>query len=167
MIPLLTLFTPLAQIEPSAAAPEQVALLFETAAFLASDGGATTTAMIAALAAGAIFCVLTIADWNRGRWGLVFPILMLVDAVILTVLGVRLYFAFAALQELNFDWQWLVLDPAERALLDLSLAAIASVGAWILAALSGALLFGTLGGTALIRAARARRKPPEHPEWAD
>jgi hypothetical protein len=60
-----------------------------------------------------------------------------------------------------------VLDPAERALLDLALAAISSVGAWILAALSGALLFGTLGGTALIRAARARRRPLEHPEWAD
>lgn len=156
----------LAQVEPSAATPEQVALLFNTASFLAADGAALTTAMIATLAAGGIFCALSIADWTRQRWGLVFPVLMLIDALILAAIGTTMFFAFAALQQLNFDWRWLVVDPAERALLDTSLEVISAVGAWIVAALSAAILFGTLGAVALIRAARARRQPPENPEWA-
>lgn len=162
----LHLWAPLAQVEPSAAPPEKVALLFNTASFLAADGAVLTTVMIAALAAGGIFCALSIADWTRQRWGLVFPILMLITALILAVTGTTMYFAFAALQELNFDWRWLVVDPAERALLDTSLVVISAVGAWIVAALSAALLFGTLGVVALVRVARSKRPPPENPEWA-
>jgi hypothetical protein len=48
---------------------------------------------------------------------------------------------------------------------------MSSVGAWIVGGLSGALLFCTLGGAALVRAWRAarmkRRPPAEHPEWQD
>ncbi|HYO88803.1 MAG TPA: hypothetical protein VER79_09145 [Candidatus Limnocylindrales bacterium] len=167
MSQLVTVLAPLAQSDTSAAPPEQVALLFQLATFASVNGGWMTTALIATLAAGGIFCALTIIDWTRQRWGLVFPVLMLITAVILTVLGFILYSTFAGFQEVNFDWRGLAVDPAERALLDLSMGAISSVGAWILAGLSGALLFATLGVTALVRAARSKRRPPEHPEWQD
>jgi hypothetical protein len=155
----------------SAAPPEQIAQLFQYAAYLAANGGWLTTAVIAVLAAGAIFCALTIADWGRQRWGLVFPVLMLICGGVLAGLSFALFESFAALQELNLMWRALPVDPFERALLDAGLNAISSVGAWVVAGLSGALLFGTLGGAALIRAWRARRasrRPPaEHPEWQD
>lgn len=161
------LFAPPAQSDTSAAPPEQIEQLYYFAAFLVANGGWMTTALIAALAAGAVFCTLTIIDWGRQRWGLVFPILMLIDALILTALGITLFNAFSGLQEVNLFWRGLAVDPAQRALLDMSMAAISSVGAWILAGMSGALLFGTLGATALVRRWRAGRRPSEHPEWQD
>jgi len=155
----------------SAAPPEQIAKLFQAAAFLAGSGGWITTVMIAMLAAGGIFCLLAIVDWGRQRWGLVFPVLMLFCGIILGVLSFALYEAFGTLQELNILWRVLPVDPAEQALLAAGMTAISSVGAWVLAGLTGALLFCTLGGAALIRkwrAARAKRRPPaEHPEWQD
>lgn len=162
---------PLAQVGTSAAPPEQVAQLVQYSGFLAQNGGWLTTAMLAALAVGAVFCLLTIVDWGRRRWGLVFPVLMLVDAVILAVLSFVLFNAFSALQEVNLFWRGIAVDPAERALLDAAMGAISSVGAWILAGLSGALLFVTLGGAALVRAWRAtrlnRRGPSANSDWLD
>ena len=155
----------------SAAPPEQIAQLFQYAAFLADNGAWLTTAVIAVLAAGGIFCALSVVDWGRQRWGLVFPVLMLICGVILGVLAFILFESFSALQELNLFWRALPVDPFERALLDLAMASIASVGAWVVGGVSGALLFCTLGVTALIRAgraARAKRRPPaEHPEWQE
>ncbi|MBL8146931.1 MAG: hypothetical protein JNL34_11155 [Anaerolineae bacterium] len=155
----------------SAAPPEQIVQLFQYTAFLAENGGWLTTVMIAVLAAGGIFCLLSIVDWGRQRWGLVFPLLMLNCGIILAVLSFALYDAFGALQELNFLWRMLPVDPAEAALLAAGMNAISSVGAWVLAGLTGALLYCTLGGTALIRrwrAARAKNRPPaEHFEWQD
>jgi uncharacterized membrane protein len=163
--------SPLAQAGTSAAPPEQVAQLVQYASFLIQNGGWLTTAMLAALAAGAIFCLLTILDWGRRRWGLVFPVLMLAAALVLAVLSFVLFNTFSALQEVNLFWRGISVDPGERALLEAAMGAISSVGAWILAGLSGALLFVTLGGTALVRAWRAarasRRGPVAHPEWLD
>ncbi|MFN8379972.1 MAG: hypothetical protein U0452_15010 [Anaerolineae bacterium] len=155
----------------SAAPPEQIAQLFQYATYLAENGGWLTTAMIAILAAGSIFCALAIVDWGRQRWGLVFPVLMLICGIILAVLSFSLYEAFAALQELNLLWRMLPVDVSEAALLAAGMSAISSVGAWVLAGLTGALMFCTLGGAALVRrwrAARASRRPPaEHPEWQE
>lgn len=155
----------------SAAPPEQIAQLFQYAAFLATNGGWLTTAVIAALAAGGIFCALTIVDWGRQRWGLAMPILMLVCGVVLGALAFILFDAFSALQELNLFWRGLSVSPAERVLLDAAMSSLTSIGAWVVAGVSGALLFCTLGVTALIRkwrAARAKRRPPaERLVWQD
>ena len=155
----------------SAAPPEQVAQLVQFAGFLRESGGWLTTAVIVLLVAGGVFCALTIVDWGKRRWGLVFPVLMIICGVLLAVVAFILFDAFSALQELNLFWRALPVDPAERLLLDSAMSAIASVGAWVVGGLSGALLFLTLGGAALVRvwrAARTRRRPPvEHPEWQD
>jgi hypothetical protein len=157
--------------DPSAAPPEQIAQLVQFATFLADNGAWLTTAVITVLVAGGVFCALTVYDWGRRRWGLVFPVLMLICGVILAVLAFILFDSFAALQELNLFWRALAVAPAERTLLDSAMGAISSVGAWVVGGLTGALLFCTLGGAALVRAWRAtrtnRRPPAKHPEWQE
>lgn len=153
------------------ASPEQIAQLLHYTAWLAGNGGWMTTVLIALLAAGGIFCALTIIDWGRRRWGLVFPVLMLISGILLVIPAFALFEAFAALQELNLMWRIVPVDVTEQALLASGMTAISSVGAWVLAGLTGALLYCTLGGAALVRAwraARAERRPPaEHPEWQE
>jgi hypothetical protein len=142
--------------------PRQIESLHAVAFFLAEQGSARIGFIAAALAAGLVLLIVTGLDWNRRRWGVVFPAMLLVGGVGLVLVASSLYDAAGVILSIEINAPRVWIGTPYQTLSEAVKAGIGTASGWGVIGVTAGALYVLLAAAALVRvviSVRQRRKP--------
>jgi hypothetical protein len=140
------------------ATPRQIESLHTVAYFLADQGSLRIGFIAAVLAAGALLLIVTAVDWNRRRWGALFPALLLASGAGLVLVASSLYDAAGVILSIEINAPRVWIGTSYQALSEAVKAGIGAASGWGVIGVTAGALYALLAAAALIRAVIAVRR---------